>query len=66
METVRFDELQLDERILRAVADMGFEEASPRQYRYSWREEISLVRPRQELERPLPLVFPCYRKLTLR
>lgn len=29
METMRFDELQLDERILRAVADMGFEEASP-------------------------------------
>ena len=29
METVRFEELQLDERILRAVADMGFEEASP-------------------------------------
>jgi ATP-dependent RNA helicase DeaD len=29
METLRFDELQLDERILRAVADMGFEEASP-------------------------------------
>ncbi len=29
METIRFDELKLDERILRAVADMGFEEASP-------------------------------------
>ena len=29
METLRFDELQLDERILRAVANMGFEEASP-------------------------------------
>lgn len=29
METVRFEELELDERILRAVADMGFEEASP-------------------------------------
>lgn len=29
METVRFEELGLDERILRAVADMGFEEASP-------------------------------------
>lgn len=29
METVRFDELQLDERILRAVTDMGFEAASP-------------------------------------
>lgn len=29
METVRFDELQLDERILRAVTDMSFEAASP-------------------------------------
>lgn len=29
METVRFDELQLDERILRAVTDMGFEAMSP-------------------------------------
>ena len=29
METIRFDELNLDTRILRAVAEMGFEEASP-------------------------------------
>lgn len=29
MEAVRFDELNLDERILRAVTDMGFEAASP-------------------------------------
>lgn len=29
METVRFDQLELDERILRAVTDMGFEAASP-------------------------------------
>ena len=29
MEAVRFDELQLDERIFRAVTDMGFEAASP-------------------------------------
>ena len=29
METVRFEDLQLDERILRAVTDMGFEAASP-------------------------------------
>ena len=29
METISFDELQLDERILRAVTDMGFEAASP-------------------------------------
>ena len=29
MEAVKFDELQLDERIVRAVTDMGFEAASP-------------------------------------
>lgn len=29
METVRFDEMPLDARILRAVTDMGFEAASP-------------------------------------
>lgn len=29
METVRFEDLQLDEQILRAVTDMGFEAASP-------------------------------------
>lgn len=29
METIRFDELQLDDKILRAVTDMGFEAASP-------------------------------------
>jgi len=29
MEAIRFDELQLDERILRAVTDMSFEAASP-------------------------------------
>ena len=29
METIRFDELVKDERILRAVTDMGFEAASP-------------------------------------
>ena len=29
METIKFEELNLDERILRAVTEMGFEEASP-------------------------------------
>ena len=29
MEAVRFDELQLDESIVRAVTDMGFEADSP-------------------------------------
>ena len=26
MDTIRFDELMLDDRLLRAVTDMGFEE----------------------------------------
>ena len=29
METVKFEELQLDDRIIRAITEMGFEEASP-------------------------------------
>lgn len=29
METVKFEELQLDDRIMRAIADMGFEETTP-------------------------------------
>lgn len=29
METVKFDQLQLDERIIRAITEMGFEAASP-------------------------------------
>ena len=29
METVRFDELNIAEPILRAITDMGFEEATP-------------------------------------
>ena len=29
MNTMKFEELQLDDKILRAVADMGFEEATP-------------------------------------
>ena len=29
METMKFEEIKLDDRILRAVADMGFEETSP-------------------------------------
>ncbi len=29
MNTINFEELQLDDRVLRAIADMGFEEATP-------------------------------------
>lgn len=33
METIKFEDLQLDERILRAITDMGFEETTPIQAR---------------------------------
>lgn len=33
METTKFEDLQLDERILRAITDMGFEETTPIQAR---------------------------------
>ena len=29
METIKFEELQIDAPILRAIVDMGFEQASP-------------------------------------
>ena len=29
MDIVKFEELQLDDRIIRAITEMGFEEASP-------------------------------------
>ena len=34
METTKFEDLQLDERILRAITDMGFEATTPIQARY--------------------------------
>ena len=43
METVRFEDLNLSDAILRAVTDMGFEAASPIQARPfppSWRDGI--------------------------
>ena len=29
MDVTKFEELQLDDRIIRAITEMGFEEASP-------------------------------------
>ena len=29
METIRFEDLELDAKIMRAITDMGFEAASP-------------------------------------
>ncbi len=63
METVRFDELDLYPQVLRAIADMGFEEATPIQS-----QAIPVVmsgvdgsdRHRQVPVRRHPLVFRCF------
>ena len=34
METIRFEDLELDAKIMRAITDMGFEAASPIQVFY--------------------------------
>ena len=59
METIRFDELELNPKILRGIKDMGFEEATPIQA-----QGIPAVdRRRLEQERQQPLVFRCLRAL---
>ena len=67
METIKFEELQLDDRILRAVADMGFEETSPIQGQaipLALGGQTSLDRPRPELEKRQHSAFRCWRELT--
>ena len=63
METVRFDELDLYPQVLRAIAEMGFEEATPIQS-----QAIPVVmsgvdvidRHRRERERLHRLAFRCF------
>lgn len=65
METVRFDELDLYPQVLRAIKEMGFEEATPIQS-----QAIPVVmsgvdvsdRHRQEPERQHLLVSRCFTK----
>ena len=58
MDVTKFEELQLDDRIIRAITEMGFEEASPIQA-----QAIPVVlEGRQEQERPLLSDFLCYRR----
>ena len=62
MDVTKFEELQLDDRIIRAITEMGFEEASPIQA-----QAIPVVLEgrdmiRQEQERPLLSDFLCYRR----
>ena len=60
MNTIRFDELDLNPQILRGIADMGFEEATPIQS-----QAIPVVlsdRLRPEPARQQLLEFRFYRK----
>ena len=64
METVRFDELDLCQEILRGVKEMGFEEASPIQAQaipvaMQGYDVIGQVLVRQQ-----PSVFLYWRRLT--
>ena len=66
METIRFDELELNPKILRGIKDMGFEEATPIQAQgipavLSGRDVIGQAQTEQE--RQQPLVFRCLRAL---
>lgn len=66
MESVKFEDLQLDDRILRAVADMGFEEASPIQAKSIpvQLEGVDMIGQAQTgTGKQQPLEFPFCRKL---
>ena len=57
---VRYEESGIDERILRAVEEMGFVHMTPIQ------EKAIPVRRRQEPVRPPRLESRCFRRLTKR
>lgn len=64
---MKFEELNIDERILRAVEDMGFEEASPIQANAipAVLEGRDVVGQAQTVPVKLPhTAFRCYRKST--
>ena len=61
MEAIKFEDLNLDAKILRAVTDMGFEAASPIQGQsipLELKVWISSARHRQEQARRRHLVSP--------
>ena len=66
MDAVRFDELNINDKILKAVKEMGFEAASPIQGAaipvVLEGSNISLVRHRQEPERPLHLEYRFWKR----
>ena len=66
---LKFDELGINEKIVRAVTEMGFEEATPIQARaipVVMEGKILSARPRQERERLRPLAFPFWSALILK
>ena len=69
MDVTKFEELQLDDRIIRAITEMGFEEASPIQAQaipvvLEGRDMIGQAQTEQE--RQLLSDFLCCRRLTRR
>ena len=69
METIRFDELELNPKILRGIKDMGFEEATPIQAQgipavLSGRDVIGQAQT--GTGRQQPLVFRCLRALSIK
>ena len=69
MDVTKFEELQLDDRIIRAITEMGFEEASPIQA-----QAIPVVLEGRDMigqaqtgtGKQLLSVFLCCRRLTRR
>ena len=66
METIRFDQLELNPKILRGIGILGFEEAAPIQAQrvqqvLSGGDVIRRTDPEQE--RQQPLVFRCLKAL---
>lgn len=65
MSTVLFEDLNLNPQILRAIKEMGFEEATPIQAQSIpavMSAEMSSDRHRQEPEKLHPSVFRCFTK----
>lgn len=69
METMKFEELNLDDRILRAVADMGFEETSPIQGQaipVALEGKDLIGQAQTGTGKRRRLVFPCWKRLIQR
>ena len=60
MEAIRYENSEIDERIIRAVTEIGYEEMTPISsllFRHCLKDVTSLDRHRPELEKQRHLVF---------